>query len=512
MNWLDVIIIICIAISVFWGMRNGLLGTSLFFLGILIGWFIAGRVSEMVGDSLQLSRSMDSSIPVLTYLLVISISIVLTRSAVKLIKPVTTVVDIATLGINRLAGLIIGLLTGLIISAVLGIVMARFTYEFDLHEFAKETEAKNIIKQFSESYKDEDNIAEEKTVEDLNADIYATNKHRREKYFAHIHPLKKTEKEYLVDENSDNIVYDGGNSEKTTKKRTQGDGDRWLKKIENMINKLKDVRELLISKLYETQPLDIDDSKEFGVIDINKFLRKQIISIEEDYRIINNSIAKNKRFDKPFEEVNNAKYHLKMKDKFFEDKVKRDNVRLDYGEVGNTDDATLKEIEGKDKEHWDDTEGWDTKKPIRTINPIKIIRKAENEATGESTTTNTTGTDINQFTLMTDLENDLKFLDRTLGEFIRGGKALLNSIQRAGTISNIATSLQKKIDNLKIKEKDEKVKDRVNQNLLKLQEKTSLEMRDILNDKNTFSIFLYSDSINSPSSLIGTYFSFAPVC
>ena len=360
--------------------------------------------------------------------------------------------------------------------------------EFDLDDFANVTEAKNIIKQFSESYKDEDNIAEEKTVEDLNADIYATNKHRREKYFAHIHPLKKTEKEYLVDENSDNIVYDGGNSEKTTKKRTQGDGDRWLKKIENMINKLKDVRELLISKLYETQPLDIDDSKEFGVIDINKFLRKQIISIEEDYRIINNSIAKNKRFDKPFEEVNNAKYHLKMKDKFFEDKVKRDNVRLDYGEVGNTDDATLKEIEGKDKEHWDDTEGWDTKKPIRTINPIKIIRKAENEATGESTTTNTTGTDINQFTLMTDWENDLKFLDRTLGEFIRGGKALLNSIQRAGTISNIATSLQKKIDNLKIKEKDEKVKDRVNQNLLKLQEKTSLEMRDILNDKNTFSI------------------------
>ncbi|MEC9322105.1 MAG: hypothetical protein VX869_08005, partial [Chloroflexota bacterium] len=69
MNWLDVIIIICIAISVFWGMRNGLLGTSLFFLGILIGWFIAGRVSEMVGDSLQLSRSMDSSITVLTYLL-----------------------------------------------------------------------------------------------------------------------------------------------------------------------------------------------------------------------------------------------------------------------------------------------------------------------------------------------------------------------------------------------------------------------------------------------------------
>ena len=93
-------------------MRNGLLGTSLFFLGILIGWFIAGRVSEMVGDSLQLSRSMDSSITVLTYLLVISISIVLTRSAVKLIKPVTTVVDIATLGINRLAGLILGLLTG----------------------------------------------------------------------------------------------------------------------------------------------------------------------------------------------------------------------------------------------------------------------------------------------------------------------------------------------------------------------------------------------------------------
>ena len=134
MNWLDVVIIICIAISVFWGMRNGLLGTSLFFLGILIGWFIAGRVSEIVGDSLQLSRSMDASITVLTYLLVISISIVLTRSAIKLIKPATMVVDIATLGMNRLAGIILGLSTGLIIGAVLVVVIARFTYEFDLHD------------------------------------------------------------------------------------------------------------------------------------------------------------------------------------------------------------------------------------------------------------------------------------------------------------------------------------------------------------------------------------------
>ena len=134
MNWLDVIIIICVAISVFWGIRNGLLGTSLFFLGMLIGWFIAGRVSEMVGDSLKLSKSMDASITVLTYLLIISISIVLTRSAIRLIKPVSTVVDIATLGINRLAGVAIGLLTGIIIGAVIVIVMARFSYEFDLHD------------------------------------------------------------------------------------------------------------------------------------------------------------------------------------------------------------------------------------------------------------------------------------------------------------------------------------------------------------------------------------------
>ena len=134
MNWLDVVIIICIAISVFWGMRNGLLGTTLFFLGVLIGWFIAGRVSEIVGDSLKLSRSMDSSITVLTYLLVISISVVLTRSAIRLIKPVTTFVDIATLGMNRLAGIVLGLSTGIIIGAVLVVVIARFTYEFDLHD------------------------------------------------------------------------------------------------------------------------------------------------------------------------------------------------------------------------------------------------------------------------------------------------------------------------------------------------------------------------------------------
>ena len=77
---------------------------------------------------------MDASITVLTYLLVISISIVLTRSAIKLIKPATMVVDIATLGMNRLAGIILGLSIGIIIGAVLVVAVARFTYEFDLHD------------------------------------------------------------------------------------------------------------------------------------------------------------------------------------------------------------------------------------------------------------------------------------------------------------------------------------------------------------------------------------------
>ena len=359
--------------------------------------------------------------------------------------------------------------------------------EIDLDDFANATEARSIIKKFSESFKDEDIIAEEKPVDDHIVDMINTN---RDKYFAHVHPLKKNKDPSNWGAAAappappvDSVV----ETEKKIKKRTKGDGERWLKKLSDMINKLKDVKELLISKLYEAEPLDMGDIKDLGVIDINKFLRRQIILIEEDYRNINNQVAQNKRLNKNsrVKDRTEAESNYKMTSKIFDDKMKRDNVRL---RIDNKDASDYhKQAAQADKDHWKDKIQWDNKKPVRNLDTIKVIRKAEANSKGENPQ-EVKSTTVNEFTVITDWENDLKFFDRTLGEFIRGGRAMLNSIQRAGTISDIATSLQKKIDSIKIKEKDVKVKDRANQNLLKFQESTALEMRDILTDKNTFSI------------------------
>ena len=132
MNWIDIAILVIMALCIVWGAKSGLVGAALYGAGLLIGWVISGRLSQLLGDTLGTSSSVDTTITVLVYILVLGASILITRSVIKLIKPGTILVDVVTLGMNRMVGMILGLLIGIIVSFIFITALTRFTYDFDI--------------------------------------------------------------------------------------------------------------------------------------------------------------------------------------------------------------------------------------------------------------------------------------------------------------------------------------------------------------------------------------------
>ncbi|MBR48920.1 MAG: hypothetical protein CL734_01675 [Chloroflexi bacterium] len=133
MNFIDIAIIVLILLSMYWGVKTGLFATGIYVVGLLVGWAIAGQVAPIVGEVVDDER-LDSLITTLSYVFVVGASIVTTRSILKLIKPASTIIDLLTLGLNRLIGAILGLILGLAISCILISGLARITYDFTVIE------------------------------------------------------------------------------------------------------------------------------------------------------------------------------------------------------------------------------------------------------------------------------------------------------------------------------------------------------------------------------------------
>ena len=133
MNWFDIVIIAIIGVGAFMGMRTGLIGAGITAIGGIIGWLIAGRVSDKVGGLFGDSLTGDTIATVITYVIIIAIALFIARIVARIVRPV---LSIATLGlssmVDKLGGLALGLLLGLAISGAFIVVTARFAYNFEL--------------------------------------------------------------------------------------------------------------------------------------------------------------------------------------------------------------------------------------------------------------------------------------------------------------------------------------------------------------------------------------------
>ena len=148
MNWLDFLLLGILVVSMYWGLKTGLFVAAIYGIGILVGWRIAGEISQtiggIIGDTLgfesssgqavgelsSVNLSVDTTTTVIAYVAVFILTLIITKIIIKLIAPFLAIIDVATLGLNRIAGIILGLVVGIIITSVTVSGLTRLAYDF----------------------------------------------------------------------------------------------------------------------------------------------------------------------------------------------------------------------------------------------------------------------------------------------------------------------------------------------------------------------------------------------
>ncbi len=117
MNWLDIVLIIGLAISVLAGIRAGLIKVAFTLVGGIIGVVLAGRYSDGLADKLSFIPG-DSAQGIISFVLIIAATIVVAMIAGTIVKKVVHILPLVG-WVDKLCGGIIGLLSGAIIIGAL---------------------------------------------------------------------------------------------------------------------------------------------------------------------------------------------------------------------------------------------------------------------------------------------------------------------------------------------------------------------------------------------------------
>lgn len=133
MNVLDIVLLVVLAGAAFQGLKSGLIGAAVNSASLIIGWMLAGQLSDEVGALFASSIGNDTIVTVISYVVIMALSLVVGKAAWKILKPI---IGLATLGlvgtVDRVGGVALGLVTGFVVIGAIVIVLARFTYNFEL--------------------------------------------------------------------------------------------------------------------------------------------------------------------------------------------------------------------------------------------------------------------------------------------------------------------------------------------------------------------------------------------
>lgn len=131
MNWLDIVLIVILALGLIWGLRTGLLGAIFTTIGVLVGWLLAGQLADDIGGIFESSLTADTLVTVVSYAIIIIAAVVIAGFVGKIIRPILVVGTLGTAGLaDRLGGLALGLIVGLAVASVFITGVSRFAYNF----------------------------------------------------------------------------------------------------------------------------------------------------------------------------------------------------------------------------------------------------------------------------------------------------------------------------------------------------------------------------------------------
>ncbi|MFH0913711.1 MAG: CvpA family protein [Chloroflexota bacterium] len=108
MNWLDIAILVILALSAIYGLTVGLIGAVVGFLGVIVGVVLAGRFYSSVAGALGFVP--EAAAKVLAFILILAATMAVAWLVAKTLKTFTSLVLLGWL--NHLGGAVLGLLWG----------------------------------------------------------------------------------------------------------------------------------------------------------------------------------------------------------------------------------------------------------------------------------------------------------------------------------------------------------------------------------------------------------------
>ena len=137
MGWLDIVLLAVIVVAGLGAMRLGLIRAAFVVVGVLIGWLVAGQLSDDIGAALGGSASNDTIVTTVSYAVIVTAAAVVAAYAVKILRPMLSVLTMGLSSlVDRLGGLAVGLLLGIAVAGAIVIAGARLTYDFDASTLA----------------------------------------------------------------------------------------------------------------------------------------------------------------------------------------------------------------------------------------------------------------------------------------------------------------------------------------------------------------------------------------
>ena len=132
MNWFDFVLLAVLILGLLYGMKTGLIKAAFVTVGGYAGWLLAGQFGGRLGSLFDSSLGNETVVSVVSYAIIIVVSLMVASLAAKIVKPFLTVFTLGLSSmVDKLGGLALGLLIGVSIAGALVIGAARLTYDFD---------------------------------------------------------------------------------------------------------------------------------------------------------------------------------------------------------------------------------------------------------------------------------------------------------------------------------------------------------------------------------------------
>jgi len=117
MSWLDIVIIVALAISAFLGLRMGIIKAVLSLVGVIVGVVLAGRYYAALADVLPFFSETSDAAKIVSFAIILIVVMVIAAVAARFLKWAASVMMLSW--VNHLGGAVFGLVLGAIFCGAL---------------------------------------------------------------------------------------------------------------------------------------------------------------------------------------------------------------------------------------------------------------------------------------------------------------------------------------------------------------------------------------------------------